>query len=323
MDYNKKIDILMATYNGEKYIEEQINSILNQSYKNIRLIISDDCSNDNTREILKKLASKDERISLNLQEKNLGVVSNFEYLLNKVTSEIFMFADQDDIWKVFKVENTLKKMLETDSDLVYTDLEVVDENLKTIHSSYWMLKGLKNKIKKYNNFEALYLNNFITGCTMMVKSNWIQKVLPLPKESNYILHDYWIALLVAQNGNINYLDEATIKYRQHSDNSVGSKRRVDELKSAKEIHDLFVDVKIQHFKVFCNNEEFFKDDKIKKLNKTSLEYYKRLENNYSFNISNIKDFIKLYKYEDKSYKFKNFIILHCYALFKVLYKFVK
>lgn len=323
MNYNKKIDILMATYNGEKYIEEQINSILNQSYKDINLIISDDGSKDKTREILTKLASKDKRIQVYFQEKNMGVISNFEFLLGKVTTEYFMFADQDDYWKNFKVEKTLKKMIETDSDLVYTDLEVVDENLNTTHSSYWELKGLKNKIKKYNNFQALYLNNFITGCTMMVKSSYINKFLPLPKESKYMLHDYWIALIVAQTGKINYVEETTIKYRQHGNNSVGSKRRTDELTSAKDVHDLFVNVKIEHFQVFCNNEEFFENDKYKKLNKESLKYYKKLKNNYFINILNILNFIKLYKYEDFGYKIKNFIILHFYIMFRVMYKFVK
>ena len=159
---NSKIDILLATYNGEEYLEAQLDSILNQTYSDFRLLISDDCSSDNTQKILKEYEKKDNRIQLFFQEKNLGVMKNFEFLLKNVKNDYYMFSDQDDIWKQEKIEKSLKKLLETNSDLVYTDLEVVDENLNVTYPSYWKLKGIYNKIKKYNNFESLYLNNFIT-----------------------------------------------------------------------------------------------------------------------------------------------------------------
>ena len=89
----EKIDILMATYNGEKYLKEQIESILNQTYKNIRLIISDDFSSDKTREVLKQY-EKDERIEIHLQETNQGYVKNFEYLLKQVKSNIYAFRSR-------------------------------------------------------------------------------------------------------------------------------------------------------------------------------------------------------------------------------------
>ena len=89
----EKVDILLATYNGEKYLKEQINSILNQTYKNIRLIISDDCSKDGTREILKEY-EKDERVEVHLQEKNLGYIQNFEYLLKQVKNNLYMLITE-------------------------------------------------------------------------------------------------------------------------------------------------------------------------------------------------------------------------------------
>ena len=108
----EKIDILMATYNGEKYLEEQIESILNQTYSNFRLIISDDCSTDRTCAILKEYAQKDNRIELYFQEKNLGYVKNFEFLLGKVESELYMLSDQDDYWFPEKVEKTYNKLIQ-------------------------------------------------------------------------------------------------------------------------------------------------------------------------------------------------------------------
>ena len=94
---SEKVDVLMATYNGEKYLKEQIDSILNQTYQNIHLIISDDCSTDETRKILKTYEGN-EKITIFYQENNQGYVKNFEFLLKQVSSELFMFADQDDFW---------------------------------------------------------------------------------------------------------------------------------------------------------------------------------------------------------------------------------
>ena len=130
---DEEINILMATYNGEKYVAEQIESILNQTYKNIKLIISDDCSKDRTQEIVKKYKEKDSRIELFIQEKNLGVVKNIEFLLRQVKSPYYMLADQDDYWCPEKVEKSLQKLKTTNSDLVFSDLEVVDENINTIY----------------------------------------------------------------------------------------------------------------------------------------------------------------------------------------------
>ena len=177
----EKVDILLATYNGEQYLREQLDSIMCQTYSNFRLIISDDCSSDSTKEILEEYVEKDKRIIVFSQEKNLGVVKNFEFLLKRVENKYFMFSDQDDIWNENKIKKSIKVIEETGSDLVYSDLEVVDSFLNVTYSSYWKLKGFYKKIVKYNNFESLYLNNFITGCTMLSKKELIDEVLPLPK----------------------------------------------------------------------------------------------------------------------------------------------
>lgn len=319
----EKIDILLATYNGETFIKEQIDSILNQTYSEFRLLISDDNSTDKTKEIIKEYEKKDNRIKCFFQKENLGVASNFEFLLKQVEANYYMFSDQDDIWKENKIEVSLKKMKDTNCDLVYTNLEVVDKDLNTIYSSYWKLKGLEKKVKKYNNFEALYLNNFITGCTMLAKSEYIEKVLPLPKESKYVLHDYWIALIMSQNCKIEYIDEALIKYRQHKKNNVGSKKKSNTMESLDEIRNLFLKVKIEHFDVFIKNEDKFIDEKYKKLNKESLEYYKMLENTKNINFKKWNLFFKLYKYENFIYMIENFLILNIPGLARILFKIKK
>ena len=318
----EKVDILLATYNGEKYLREQIDSILNQSYKDFRLLISDDCSNDLTRSILEEYKNKDSRIEVFFQENNLGVVKNFEFLLGKVEAKYYMFSDQDDIWKENKIEKSLSK-IEEGFDLVYSDLEVVDENLNVIYESYWKLKGIYDKIKKYNNFNSLYLNNFVTGCTMISRKELINKFLPLPNTSKYVLHDYWISLILSQDGRISYIEEPLIKYRQHKNNKVGSKKKSDELKSIDEIRKLFIEVKKEHFKVFIENEDKFNSEDIKNLNRKALEYYEMLEAKNNINFKDWGLFVRLYKYEKIGYNMQNFAILNIPILARLLYKLKK
>ncbi len=318
----EKVDILLATYNGEKYLREQIDSILNQTYTEFRLLISDDGSTDGTRDILKEYKEKDSRIEVFMQDDNLGVVKNFEFLLKKVEAKYYMFSDQDDIWKETKIEKSLNK-IEEGYDLVYSDLEVVDENLNVTYSSYWKLKGIYNKIKKYNNFESLYLNNFVTGCTIISKKELMNLFMPLPNTSKFVLHDYWISLIISQSGKIAYIEEPLIKYRQHKNNKVGSKKKSDELKSIDEIRSLFIQVKKEHFKVFIENEDKFKSEEVKKLNRKALEYYEMLETKKNINFKGLGLFLKLYKYEGLSYNLQNFAILNLPIIAKILYKFKK
>lgn len=310
----------MATYNGRRYVAKQVESILNQSFQDFRLIISDDCSTDSTLKILEEYEKKDYRIEIYSQGKNIGIISNFEFLISKVRSEYFMFADQDDIWEPTKIEKTLKKLEEDNLDLVYTDLSVVDSRLKPIASSYWNLKGLDYRIKKYNNFKSLYLNNFITGCTMLVKSKWINEFIPFPKNSKYILHDYWIALIVSQNGKIGYLDETTVKYRQHNNNKIGAKTMSEQMDNLDDVRNLFIDVKIDHFKCFIKNENKFKENSYRELNLKALNYYENLKNIKNFSLKEIGTFLKLYKYESFNYRLKNFAILHMPGLARVYFK---
>ena len=176
----EKVDVLLATYNGEQYLQEQIESILNQTYTDFRLLISDDGSKDKTIDIVEEYAKKDDRIIIFKQNENMGVVKNFEFLMKQVQSKYFMFSDQDDIWKKDKIEKSVKK-IEEGFGLVYSDLEVVDNNLEVMYKSYWKLKGFDRKIRKYNDFDSLYLNNYITGCTLISRKEYIDKVLPSPK----------------------------------------------------------------------------------------------------------------------------------------------
>lgn len=228
---SKKVYILMATYNGEKYLREQIDSILNQTFKNWILWIHDDNSNDNTISIIKEFRSKCPNKIKFLDDATStgGAKENFTYLLSHIdlNFDYIMFCDQDDVWLPIKIELTLEKMVETENTnlskpiLLHTDLIVVDENLKTISNS--MLSYQKLDIRNQYKLELISLENVVTGCTMMINKKLFDLSHNIP--NNAIMHDWWIAIQTLKNsGKIEFIDIGTIKYRQHLNNTIGSKK---------------------------------------------------------------------------------------------------
>jgi glycosyltransferase involved in cell wall biosynthesis len=222
------IDIIMATYNGGKYIRAQIESILVQSYKEWNLIIRDDGSKDDTLDIIKSfMQSNPGKIRLiNDGKSGLGPSQNFAALLMHTTSEYIMFCDQDDVWLPHKIEMTFDKMKELESVygketplLVHTDLKVVDSKLNLISKSFWKHQLIDPSAKSLNR---LLIQNSITGCTTMINKTLKEMALPVPKEA--IMHDWWIALVASAFGVIDSVPRPTVLYRQHGGNDVGAKK---------------------------------------------------------------------------------------------------
>ncbi|MEA2019881.1 MAG: glycosyltransferase family 2 protein [Campylobacterota bacterium] len=218
------IIILLSTYNGEKYIKEQLDSLYAQTYKKFQIFVRDDGSTDRTMEILKSY-----NLKIIPSSSNLGATDSFftllEYVLENSSSQYFMFCDQDDIWEKDKIENTLAKIQEIEKlnneipILIHTDLKVVNENLNILNES---LLSYQNINAKHNNFNNLLMQNIVTGCTMMINRKLAKMCCSIPKEC--ILHDWWIGLVASQFGRIGYLNKSTIRYRQHTSNCVGAKK---------------------------------------------------------------------------------------------------
>lgn len=220
------IDILMASYNSEKYIASQIDSILNQTYKDYHIYINDDISTDNTLNILQNYKKQYNNIfSINQNSKRLGIKENFSDLINKSSADYIMFSDHDDVWFDNKIDITYNEMAALEKKyssytplLVFTDKTVTDENLNIINTSH-------NEIEKLNTknitFNRLLMGNVVSGCTMMINK-------PLKEICGYInknavMHDYWIALTAAVFGHISYINKPTMYYRQHNNNTFGAK----------------------------------------------------------------------------------------------------
>lgn len=220
------LDILMATYNGEKYIQQQIESIINQNYSDWNLYIHDDGSSDKTIEIIKQI--KDSRIHLVEDNIHFGNSSlNFLHLVKTcATNDYFFFVDQDDFWLPIKIEKTLsliKQIENGDKSIpicVGTDLKVVDSELNMINESFYEL----SKMLDNADFNSLLIENDFTGCTMCMNKSVIPYLKKI-SESDYskiIQHDWLISLICAADGKISQLAEPTMLYRQHQNNVVGA-----------------------------------------------------------------------------------------------------
>lgn len=228
------IDILLSTYNSEKYLMQQIQSLLNQTYTNWRLIIRDDGSTDGTLKLLIELEKiyTFNKISIHYGH-NIGVIKSFEWLLTKSDAKYIMFSDHDDVWLNHKIENTLLKMTSMEASypekslLVFSNLRVVDEDLKIIDDSFWNYARLD--VKLLTQFNYLGVCNCVNACTIMI--NKYAKDICLPFSDKTKMHDSWIALKVCKYGVIDYIEEPTILYRQHSSNVFGANK--EEIKTTK------------------------------------------------------------------------------------------
>lgn len=317
---DETIDILLATYNGEKYLKEQINSILEQNYQNIHLIISDDCSTDKTREILQHYKEQDSRVTIFFQEKNLGYIRNFEFLLKQVKSNYYMLSDQDDVWLPEKVQKSIECLKQENADLVFGDLKVVDKDLNTIYPSFGDFMLLNRKIKKcIGNYQVNYLYNCVTGCTVLAKSTTIQKVLPIPYKSKYVAHDHWIGLITSLNGKLAYMPETYILYRQHGNNQIGTNKISHGFTKLEQVRELFINVKLGVFQTYVDNNVKFPKN-IQELNTKALSYYQEISKKKNFNFKNWNVFHELYKNETFSYYILNFIIMNLPLIGKPLFQ---
>lgn len=223
---NTDICILMATYNSENYLEDQIDSIINQTYDNWRLIIRDDLSKDRTINIIKKyvVAYPEKIFLLNNKGLSLGAYMSFYELLVNVDSNYYMFADHDDVWLPEKIEMSMKKMLMLEEKymgkpiVVHTDMKVVDQSLNIISDSFWDYSKL---LPNHVSFEELVLCNSVNGCTMLFNKK--AKDVSVNNVRYTTMHDRLIAQSVAANdGLIIPITAPMVLYRQHDDNVVGA-----------------------------------------------------------------------------------------------------
>ena len=237
------IAILMATYNGAKYLQEQIDSILSQSSRQWHLYIHDDGSSDGTVELLNDYAGKyPEQVTVMDYPSQGGALQNFMSLLEKVEANYYMFSDQDDVWHQDKIKKEIERMYNEENTctnkvpiIVYSDLFVVDAKLNKISDSFLTYSGIHPEF--LTTFNELGASNLITGCTMLF-NHAVKEFVQHPFTAA-TMHDAWITLCtVKANGVLAYLSEPLIYYRQHGGNTLG----------AVDIKKLTLSYRFQHLK---------------------------------------------------------------------------
>lgn len=219
------VSIVLATYNGGRFLREQLESILSNTYQFWNVEICDDGSTDNTIEIAEEYVKKyPNKITLHKNHENLGITMNFLEGAKRAKGNYIMFCDQDDVWLPHKIERTLNRMQEEEQRAgrdvpiaVFTDAKVVDIRLRKMYDSFYKTGALDTKKL---DLPHLLIENKVIGCTTMFNRALLQQLKELPEFARY--HDWWIALVAAVFGKLCFLDEVTIQYRQHGGNMVGS-----------------------------------------------------------------------------------------------------
>lgn len=216
----QRIDIALATYNGSAYLPEMLRSYEQQSHPDIRLIVSDDGSSDDTISFVNKHRSQ---ISVQVvpSSPRKGVLRNFETAISATTSSYIALSDQDDVWHRDKLAALQKSIMEIEKEfgsdvpaLVFSDLQIVDALGKVTHPSYF-----KSTLKSpATSFRDYVLSSHVPGCAMMINRALLEKALPFPEVG---IHDHWLIQVATLMGKVGYVDAALMGYRQHGSNSVG------------------------------------------------------------------------------------------------------
>lgn len=223
-----KISVALCTFNGQSYLKEQINSILNQIHPVDEIIICDDCSNDKTIEIIKDFKVKfPNLIQLFENEQSLGTIKNFEKAISLTKGDLIFLSDQDDIWFCNKVSEMVTFFIENPKcKLLFTNGDLIDQNNVNLSSTLWEKWGFNtsNKLswgKSKNAFKDLFYNrNYITGATVCFHSSLIINLIPIQCPYGY-WHDAFLGLHAAAQNGLMFLDKSLINYRIHEKQQVG------------------------------------------------------------------------------------------------------
>jgi len=223
----KKINVILATYNGAKYVTEQIQSILlnfaHLPEYECRLLVSDDSSSDETSAIINRFHEQDARIELLDNSKKGGVRQNFHHLIMHTTADYTFFSDQDDLWLPNKMRLFMDRFNELEQQkqgpiLVHSDLCVADKNLSPIHISMFTYQNLDRDPV----FGKLMVNNSVTGCVMACNHELFDQARN-SRIGESIMHDWYMAMLAKATGRVSFVDNSLILYRQHGGNVLGAR----------------------------------------------------------------------------------------------------
>ena len=227
----------MCTYNGARFVAEQLASIAAQTRPPDELVVCDDCSTDATIACVREFArTAPFPVRVFENEKNLGSTKNFERAVELCEGDFIAFADQDDVWLPEKLRRLEETLANESTALAFTDGEVVDESLRTLGQRVWQTirfgEEEQRLFREGRAFAVLLDHNVVTGAAMALKAEFKELILPFPNDLTHdgipVIHDWWSALLIAAVGDVVFLSEPLFKYRQHSGQQMGVVSNRDE-----------------------------------------------------------------------------------------------
>ncbi len=210
------ISVVMATYNGERFLAEQLDSILVQSYPNIELIIVDDLSVDGTVAIIKSYCEKHSNIHLYVNDKNLGYIKNFEKGMLLANGDLIALSDQDDIWVKDKLSILYQEIVH--HEIVYSNSELIDESGYRLGKK---MSDIRNQLS-YDDCLMYTIGAWAPAHAMLIKKELVKRCLPFP---SLVTHDFWLGFVATCKGPIKYLPIPLVYYRQHYSNAIGANTR--------------------------------------------------------------------------------------------------
>ena len=208
------VSIAMASYNGEKYISQQIDSILHQTYPNIEIVIVDDGSRDGTLEVVQQYVSQFPFVHVYRNAENSGITKTFESAIKKCKGEFIALSDQDDIWVEHKIQTLLDAI--DGYDAVFSDSILVDENGNSLGKKFSSMI----RMNTVTNGARFLLSNTVPGHTIMMKRSFAETLYPFPAN---VFFDLWISFNAASGKGIKFVDDTLVHYRQHTSNAVGTR----------------------------------------------------------------------------------------------------
>ena len=253
------ISIALCTYNGSRFLREQLQSLANQTLLPTEVIITDDCSSDDTLEIVQEFSN-----SLNIKafknEKSLKVTKNFERAISLCTGDIILMCDQDDLWHSDKLAKIHTYFQENPNKLaVFCDAELVDEKGESLNNNFWSVVRFhelqKQQWKNGQEVEILLAGNRSAGCMMAFRKELIEKIIPFPTHIPEMIHDNWITIMAAILDKIGIIEERLISYRQHSFQQIGT--RPKESGKAISLKDRFSRPRVEKLAPFLTKRDYF------------------------------------------------------------------
>ena len=217
------LSIALCTCEGSFFLPKQLESLASQTILPGEIVVCDDASTDGTVGIIKEFAGKVPfRVNIIVNKDRLGAIKNFEQAIALCKGKFIALCDQDDIWYENRLEKSLQCMAEVEKDtitplLVHSDLSVIDRAGKLIAPSYMKARRIKHREEQTLNY--LVAQNFVTGNTILF--NRVLKEIALPVPDQAVMHDWWLALVAAATGNVNFIEQPTVQYRQHRANVIG------------------------------------------------------------------------------------------------------